>query len=573
MTIRFINAWNGYSDGDKADLDNEQELIDAGLAIPYFEQYGPVGERVLTQPVDPRTGSMLHSYDVILSGGGQSNGDGATDLPAKEDGKSAYVLLLNKENDFELCSEPAGRTGPKWVNNIPDGNPVTPGLRFSSFTSCGKAIANLTGMCPLMVPNAIGSTGMQNWEPPETEDDYTTLFGAMTARTKLALSHRKYSGLGTSPIFLWFGHEANSGEITEDLATGAIGLEYINRWKAHMENIRARFPNAPMIFAQLATHFTGSLASNLRRAAESQRLSEATYGSSTLLVDWEDTTKDFSSSNWEASEEDANNNITVLSNYSFSMVGNGDTILENKINLTSIGQRYKLTLDVTGTGLWKFLASNTQVGSTRSAGSGIEIDFVTDGSGNLRFVRGAAAQSTDLVFTLISLEELVPPLIENTYMIVTHDLPRNINDGYHINEEGQREVGLRYAKCYAQRVLGMHWVNGTGPRLDSVTSPTATTVKVKFNKTIQADTNNYGVDLANSLFRVYDGGVEATLTTVERDSVDDTAVLITVSAPLAGTVVVTYGDRSGPNDGTWRAGVVKDLDNMPAPQFGPVVAV
>ena len=381
MTIRFINAWNGYSDGDKADLDNEQELINAGLAIPYFEQYGPVGERVLTQPVDPRTGSMLHSYDVILSCGGQSNGDGSADLPAKEDGKSAYVLLLNKENDFELCSEPAGRTGPKWVNNVPDGNPVTPGLKFSSITSCGKAIANLTGMCPLMVPNAIGSTNMQNWEPPETEDDYTTLFGAMMARTKLALSHHKYSGLETSPIFLWFGHEANSAEITENLATGAIGLEYINRWITHMENIRARFPNAPMIYAQLATHFTGSLASELRRAAESQRLMESTYGDAdTTIVKWidpellqfADFTVRTNSANTDA------NNIVTFNNGKMQLVsdGSGGSSPEGSMAILTPGKYYKVNVTATGTGTWRFFSDLSQIGSSSRPAGTVDIEFL-----------------------------------------------------------------------------------------------------------------------------------------------------------------------------------------------------
>ena len=157
-------------------------------------------------------------------------------------------------------------------------------------------------------------------------------------------------------------------------------------------------------------------------------------------------------------------------------------------------------------------------------------------------------------------------------MAVTHDLPRNAApDGFHIDTIGQKELGLRLAKLYAERVLGMHWINGSGPRLVSVTKPSGTTVKVKFNKTILANLNGYGVNLANSLFRVYDDGVEATLSSVVLDT-DDTAVLITANATLSGVVVVTYGDRAGPTNATYRSGVVYDVDNMPAPQFGPVVA-
>lgn len=153
-------------------------------------------------------------------------------------------------------------------------------------------------------------------------------------------------------------------------------------------------------------------------------------------------------------------------------------------------------------------------------------------------------------------------------------LPRNANpDGYHLNEEGQREIGRRFALLYAERVLGMKWINGTGPRLVSVTKPSTTTVKVKFNKTIKENANGYGVNLAGSLFRIYDDGSEKTLNSCVRDPADDTAVLITVSVANAGVVVVTYGDRAGPSNSTWRQGVVYDSDNMPAPMFGPVIAV
>lgn len=118
----------------------------------------------------------------------------------------------------------------------------------------------------------------------------------------------------------------------------------------------------------------------------------------------------------------------------------------------------------------------------------------------------------------------------------------------------------------------MHWINGRGPRLVSVTLPTASTVLVTFDKEVQADANDYGVNLAASLFRVYDDGVEASLTSVERDS-NTSAILITLTGATSGVVVVTYGDRAAPNDETWRAGVVKDVDNLPAPMFGPVIAV
>lgn len=511
--------------------------------------------------------SIFQNYQLVVGMGGQSNMDGRGTLPAILPQGNPNALVYTKNNELMLAVEPSSRTGPNWINNIPEGNSSTNGTKYSCGSDLAKALFNIAGVKNIIVPCAIGSTGMQNWLPPAEDEDMTTLFGAFVNRVRTQQKDNEIP-----PLICWFGHEANIGQITEDLSTGDIGIEYMEDWNELVQNLRVPFPDSPIIFAQLATHNVLADAQKLRRGGESQRLSESTYGDTTTLVSWTGITDDFSSSNWEAQNTDANNTITVLGDYSFVMQGDGGTVLSNRIRLTEVGKRYKLTLDVTGTGVWKFLASSSQVGGTRSAGSGIEIDFTTDGSGNLVFSRGAAAQATNLTFSITSLEEVVPPLNENTYMIVTHDLPRIADDGYHLSTEAQKQVGLRYAKCYAERVLGMHWINGTGPRLVSVTLPTTSTVLITFNKEIQANANDYGVNLAASLFRVYDDGVEATLTSVARDT-NTSAILITLSGATSGVVVVTYGDRAGPNDGSYRAGVVYDNDGMPAPQFGPVIAV
>lgn len=511
-------------------------------------------------------------YDLVAAVGGQSNAAGAGVIYTNN-GKfrNPACLLYTKKETIEVCQEPSGvRDGGDWVYNIPGGG-STSDPEYGFLTSFANALINLTGIRPLMVPNAIGSTGFSNWLPPATEDDRTTLFGAMSYRVKNAQQGIKG---GLPPLFIWYGHEANAGAITEDLSDGSVGTSYMSSWLTLVDDIRERFPGAPMIYVQLATHYTGSLATNLRKGAESQRLAESTYGDggTDIAVRWDAPTEDYSSSNWTAIATDENNNINTLGDYSFSMVGNGDTILENSVDISGAGIRYKLTVTVTGTGNWKFFASTTQIGGTLGAGASQELDFVTSGTGNLRFVRNAVAQATNLVFTIDSLEIQVPPQVSDCHMAVAHDLPRNINDGYHLTPEGYDEIGYRLALLYAERVLGMHWINGTGPRLVSVALPTTSTVLVTFNKEVQADANDYGVNLAGSLFRVYDDGVEATLSSVARDS-NTSAILITLSGASSGVVVVTYGDRSGPNDGGWRAGVVKDVDNLPAPMFGPVIAV
>lgn len=634
MTIRFISAWNGYSDGEVATLDNESDLISAGIARSVNGQltgtikrdeygrviaetiidgalnwtrtytYNAVGRATvskwvaspmnrepvfsisspdnrelidsLSNDIEKLRGASFGIFGKAFLIGGQSNGDGAAKLPAVADQPHPGVLLYTKDETIELCSEPAGRRGANWIDNRPEGN-VTTGGKYSFTTSLGKAIVNITGINPLMVPCAIGSTSLQNWVPPVTEDDMTTLFGAMTARAKKAIAALPY---GENPIFIWHGHEANSAEVTENLATGIIGLEYIDRWIDHIANIRARFPNAVVMFAQLATHDSASLATNLRRAAESQRLSEADYGNTTTIVEWIPSGAAIDFSSWGSKDTDANNTATV-SNGELTLTWDGSKILEGWIDTLTPGKYYKINVTATGSSNWRFFSDTTQVGGTRSPGT-LDIEFLAGTWNNngdtskarARFIEPSGTTPGSITIKINSLQEAVHPSIKNTYMVVTHDLPRNANpDGYHLNTVGSREVGRRFALAYAQRVLGMHWINGTGPRLVSVTKPTTTTVKVKFDRAIQANANGYGINLANSLFRVYDGGVEKTLSSCERDPSDDTAVLITLTVANAGVVVVTYGDRAGPADESWRQGVVYDSDNMPAPMFGPVIAV
>lgn len=515
------------------------------------------------------------TYDQAFIVGGQSNAAGAGVLPASDYDPFPNVLLYTKNEEYEVCSEPSGRRGNNWINNVPSGiSLIDP--KFSFLTDFGKAVSHYAGISPVMVPCAYGSTNMTHWLPPSNEDDMSTLFGAMTARTKI-VNQRLLPN--NKPVFLWYGHESEAAAVTETLSTGAFGTEYISKWITLCNNIRDRFPGSPLIFAQLATHDDSTNATSLRKGAESQRLSESEYGDSTTIVGYEDSglPVDFSE-NFQTANTNATNTATV-ENGQLHIISDGTAIPEGFCYILEPGTPYRMNVTVSGTGTWRFYNGGTIVGGTnRAANATVDIDFTPveypgTGFGRFRFLRGAANNAADLLITVNSIKNAYFPMIANSHMVVTHDLPRNANpDGYHINVDGLREVGRRFALAYAERVLGMTWLNGTGPRLVSVTKPSSTTVKVKFNKTIQENANGYGVNLAGSLFRVYDGGSEKTLDSCVRDPADDTAVLITVTVENAGVVVVTYGDRAGPADATWRQGVVYDSDNMPAPMFGPVIA-
>lgn len=115
---------------------------------------------------------------------------------------------------------------------------------------------------------------------------------------------------------------------------------------------------------------------------------------------------DYSSAVWVASGEDVNNNITVTGDYSFDMVGNGDTVLINTIEIAAgEGRQFKINLTVTGTGQWKAGASALFFITGQGAVTDQDYVFETTGSGDIFFQRNAVGQPTNLSFTINSLEE------------------------------------------------------------------------------------------------------------------------------------------------------------------------
>lgn len=153
----------------------------------------------------------------------------------------------------------------------------------------------------------------------------------------------------------------------------------------------------------------------------------------------------------------------------------------------------------------------------------------------------------------------------NMHMITTFDL--SLIDSIHLDEIAQRKIGDRMALAIREHVLGES-VDGTGPRLNGApTKPAANKVKVDTTQTLATISGN-----ADNQFRVFDNGVEMTVSSVVNDA-DTSAVLITMSASASGTVTVSYGNVVASGVATTLNNVVKNAAGLPLPQFAAITAV
>ena len=483
--------------------------------------------------------------------GGQSNADGRGIIDGDVSTPVPNVVMLDKGEAARLATEPVGEQVAGWINNIPEGS--FPGIPAHSFAlEMGRNIARETGIVPLLVPCAIGSTTLSKWQPPIGNLDYTTLFGALILRARTAQAN------GRLPIFCWYGHEGNAVSYGESLSTGTVGISYDPYWRSLVNNVRDYFPTAPFLFAQLSAVNDAALATKLRATGENQRRSES-LGATTIETPV------------AVGTITGSNAMTTVSGDVITMVSNGSSTYAALGAVLTIGQLYRIRMTVRGTGRVKL--SSGSDGSDISDGRWDWI-FIA-GTTSVQIHRYLAGEPTNLTISGLSIAALSSYGIDNTHMVVTHDLPRNASpDDMHVSAVGQRELGRRFSLAYQQRVLKYSDVDGTGPRLVSVTSTDSTHTKVKFTQPLaaaKAGETNYG-DGTNSLFRVYDSGAEKSVSTVAIDGGDPAAVIIT-HASCAGVRVVTYGDRAG-QDAAWRKGVVYNtaVNPLPAPMFGPVVS-
>lgn len=130
-------------------------------------------------------------------------------------------------------------------------------------------------------------------------------------------------------------------------------------------------------------------------------------------------------------------------------------------------------------------------------------------------------------------------------------------------------LGSRIALAIREHALG-EAVNGTGPRLVSITQPSSTTIKVKTTRTINDHSTYDGYFSVDEV--VMDGGSElrqdVPITSIGKDPLDGTAVLISLSRAISGTPSVKYAPPSGLSQGQSYPNVVQDSDGLPLPAFG-----
>lgn len=488
--------------------------------------------------------------------GGQSNAEskGSADTNPPFLPTHPNVWMIDKGGVYRRAVEPLSERVSGWVSNIPEGkNPPAPLYSFG--IPMGRVVSQVCGVSPLLIPCAVGSTNLDEWANPGGTLSMSTLFGALILRAQDAMTRT-----GLQPVFVWFGHEGNKADSTVDYATGVVTNDYLWKWVRLIRDVRAYFPNAPFLFCQLSTDNEVADAGMACVTGEVQRKSAFAGGELVRFVDTTVPPVPYLA--------DANNTITFVSPNVVRMISDGAVNLNFKYeNVLVSGTPCDLSMTVTGTGRFRVYAS-AQIGGIYDVGTH-NLTFTTTAP-TLTITRGNSGEACDLTFTFNYIRQANSGQIENTFMAVTHDVQRNTSaDSIHLANAGLRDVGHRMALAYAEKVLKLPGIDGTGPRLVSVTSTDATHTKVKFTQAIaaaKAGETNYG-DGTDSLFRVYDGGVEKSVTTVAIDGSDSTALIIT-HASCSGVRVVSYGNRPGQN-GTVRKGVVYNTATipLPAPQF------
>jgi hypothetical protein len=146
------------------------------------------------------------------------------------------------------------------------------------------------------------------------------------------------------------------------------------------------------------------------------------------------------------------------------------------------------------------------------------------------------------------------------FLVPAFDLP--MQDVIHLNREADDILADRIARATRQHVYG-DTINGTGPRLVSLTHPLGdkTSIRIALTRPINAAVNRY-----DNLFHAYVRGKELPIEDVQRDT-DESAILITLTHTVDGPVTISYGGNRADRINTGLPNVVKDADGLPLPQF------
>lgn len=220
------------------------------------------------------------SADLTLILGGQSNMSGrGTVVTTLAEDKQVGVYAYTKAEEFRLATVPEHSVENRPVaTTLDEGGATIPQHGFALRT--GKKLNTDSGQDVLLVPCAIGSTSIAQWDTPATKDDRTTLFGAMKYRYTAA------SATGGSPVIVWYGHEsnANAALAAADYTNGGVGTSYQTAFAQLIADIRSEIADAPLIFVQLASDDTLATAEAHAAAGEAQRQLELSLTNAYMVV-------------------------------------------------------------------------------------------------------------------------------------------------------------------------------------------------------------------------------------------------------------------------------------------------
>jgi hypothetical protein len=181
------------------------------------------------------------------------------------------VFTFPKHEEFiERAAHPLHSVINQAVATVPTEpqNPlVGPGL------SMGRGIKADGGKNVVLVPAAVGTTTIADWNVPGDLGNRAKLFGAAVYRAQ-----RAKALAGGAPIFIFcVGHEGSASLAVPDYTAGGVGSGYQDAFSDYIANLRSALgEDAPLVLAQLGSHTTLSTSVSQAAAGEAQRQLEAT---------------------------------------------------------------------------------------------------------------------------------------------------------------------------------------------------------------------------------------------------------------------------------------------------------
>ena len=261
--LAIVNSFNSY---EYEAVIREGMLTDTQLLKMYLYMRG-------------RNDYPIPDIDYVWLAGGQSNMSGrgiVTGTPLVEE-RMVGAYSFTKAEEFKIGTIPEHSILDRPIATSPDeSGSAAPQHGF--LLRAAKDVKTNSNKNILYVPCGIGSTGFQDWDTPETLDDRTTLLGAMNYR------YHKASSKGGSPVIIWSGHEANTGQAVPDFTNGGVGTTYQTNLTSLFNTVRNNIVDAPIIFVQLASDDTLSVAEAHAAAGEAQRQVELSLENAYMVV-------------------------------------------------------------------------------------------------------------------------------------------------------------------------------------------------------------------------------------------------------------------------------------------------